>query len=235
MRIITGARKRCNIDNLIHEFKWPTLDERRKLQKTLTIGRLIIKRFPNYLLNDLPTFYPNSRTIRKNTFATPPSKHDYYTKSFVPASVELWNNLPVDIRSINSFKVLKSRLKQESLKNVPNYYHYGRRHLNILHTKLRLGCSDLNHDKSLIGISDINECICGDIETAEHYLLECGRNLVAKIKMLDSISDLLVANGLQDTFNVDLLLYGTDQLSEENNKKLFSFVQLFIAESKRFS
>ncbi len=108
----TGARKRCVIDNLLNEFKWPTIDERRKLQKILTIGKIIIKRFPNYLLQDLPTFYANSRTVRKNTFATPPTKKDYYSKSFVPASVELWNQLPIDIRCINSFKALKKQTQK---------------------------------------------------------------------------------------------------------------------------
>ncbi len=121
------------------------------------------------------------------------------------------------------------------LKNVPKYLHYGKRNLNILHTKLRLGCSDLNYDKSLIGISDTSLCVCGDIENAEHFLLECGRNLVAKVKMLDSITDLLASNGINDQIDVDLLLCGSDRLNVDNNKKLFSYVQIFIAESKRFS
>ncbi len=235
MRLITGARKRCIIDNLENDFKWPNLEDRRKLQKKLMIGKIVIKRFPNYLLQDLPTFYANSRAIRRNTFAIPPTKKDYYSKSFVPASVELWNQLPTEIRCINSYKALKAKLKKESLKNVPDYFHYGKRHLNILHTKLRLGCSDLNYDKSLIGISNTNACICGEIETAEHYLLECGRNLVAKINMLDSISDLLTSNGLNIPLNIELLLYGSVRLSDDKNKKLFSFVHQFIAESKRFA
>ncbi len=93
----------------------------------------------------------------------------------------------------------------------------------------------MNYDKSLIGISNSTLCVCGDIENAEHFLLECGRNLVAKVKMLDSITDLLAGKGITDPINVNLLLYGSDRLNEENNKKLFSYVQLFIAESKRFS
>ncbi len=118
---------------------------------------------------------------------------------------------------------------------MPTYYYYGKRHLNVLHTKLRLGCSDLNFDKSLIGISNTDECSCGEIENAEHFLLDCGSNLVVKVTMLDSITDLLTANGLTDRINVDLLLYGSNRLSDDNNKKLFSFVQRFIAESKRFA
>ncbi len=102
--------------------------------------------------------------------------NEHSTKT-VPASVELWNNLPLELRCLNSYKALKNRLKKNQTKNTPNYYHHGFRPLNILHAKLRIGCSDLNHDKNLIGLSDTNLCTCGEVETAEHFLLECGTNL----------------------------------------------------------
>ncbi len=185
LRIITGARRRCNLEALYGEFKWPDLEKRREIQKIATLGKIIIKKFPNYLVRDLPTFYSTARNVRKNTFAIPRSIHDYYTKSFVPASVELWNSLSTELRCINSYKALKARLKSENTKKIPIYYNYGTRHLNILHTKLRLGCSNLNADKFQIGISDTDLCACGDRETPEHYLLQCGSNLVAKVTMLD--------------------------------------------------
>ncbi len=239
LRVITGARKRCIIENLYNDFKWPSLEERRELQKIATIGKIIIKRFPNYLVQDLPTYYANTRTNRRNTFAIPKSRHDYYSRSFVPASVELWNNLPIQQRCINSYKALKSQLKRKIMKNTPGFYSHGVRHLNILHTKLRLGCSDLNHDKHLIGISDTDLCICGEVETAEHFLLECGRNLVSKIKMIDSITDVFLSKGVREEvidemLNIELLLRGTPRLSTEDNKQIFSSVHTFIAESKRF-
>ncbi len=154
----------------------------------------------------------------------------------MPASVELWNKLPIETRCINSVKALKTKLKNDASKKVPSYYYSGKRIPNILHTKLRLGCSDLNADKALIGISNTNECVCGEVETADHFLLQCGRHLVSKIKMLDSITDLIDSKGLADQLDIDinLLLYGSDLLKEEENARIFSFVQLFIIESKRF-
>ena len=239
LRTITGARARCNIESLYNEVKWPSLEKRREIQKIAVLGKIIIKRFPSYLLEDLPTFYANARHNRKNKFASPAYTKDYYKKSFVPASVELWNNLPVDFRCINSYKALKSRLKRENTKKVPVYFNYGTRSLNILHTKLRLGCSDLNADKFLIGISNTNKCQCGEIESAQHYLLECGINLVAKVTMLDSITDILLAKGLSqpvvdDMLGVDLLLKGHPTLSINENERIFKCVQIFIGDSKRF-
>ncbi len=60
MRTIVGARKKCNLDKLYKEFKWPTLAVRRANQKVTTLGKIIIKKFPSYLLRDLPTYYGDS-------------------------------------------------------------------------------------------------------------------------------------------------------------------------------
>ncbi len=216
------------------------MEKRREIQKIATLGKIIIKRFPNYLVQDLPTFYGNARNNRKNTFAIPSAKHDYYSKSFVPSSIDIWNKLPTDIRCINSYKALKSRLKLQNTKDIPSYYNCGTRSHNILHTKLRLGCSDLNYDKNLIGVSDTDLCQCGEVETAEHYLLQCGRNLVAKVIMLDSITDLLQAKGMaqnviDDMLGVNLLLKGSSRLSDAENIQIFQLVHIFVSDSKRFT
>ena len=138
------------------------------------------------------------------------------------------------MRCLASHKALKARLKKISYHEVPKYYSFGTRKLNILHTKLRLQCSNLNADKFAIGISNDNLCHCGEIENSEHFLLECGSNLVSKVKMLDSITDILANKGLGDMLNIDLLLKGSDRLSLNENKLIFGHVQTFIAESKRF-
>ncbi len=53
--------------------------------------------------------------------------------------------------------------------------------------------------------------------------------------MLDSITDLLLDRGLNENLlDIDLLLYGTDLLSHEDNVKIFSLVHSFIKTSKRF-
>ncbi len=73
--------------------------------------------------------------------------------------------------------------KKLSQNKVPVQYKHGKRMQNILHTKLRLGCSrgcsDLNYDKHFIGLvpSSICNCAINEAETAEHFLLECGNNL----------------------------------------------------------
>ncbi len=58
--------------------------------------------------------------------------------------------------------------------------------------------------------------------------------------MLDTITDMLMAKGvgdnvINDLINIDLLLRGSPRLSSIENKLIFSAVQTFIAESKRFT
>ncbi len=188
----------------------------------------------------MPRYYDTARNVRRNTFAVPRCIHDYYSKSYIPSSVELWNNLPVNIRCINSHKAIKARLKNSSITVVPKFWNYGPRKWNVLHCKLRLGCSDLNYDKHFIGISNTDECACGESETADHYLLQCGNNLVSKIKMLDTITAMLETRGMDmgeidQYINVDLLLKGSPDLTYEENTIIFKSVQTFIKESKRFS
>ncbi len=238
LRTITGARRRTNVDAMYHEVSWPNLSVRRENQKLVTLAKVIFEKFPQYLLDDLPTFYSESRNVRKNTFAIPRCNTDYYTKSFVPSSINLWNSMDNELRCIGSAKALKNRLKAKSYKVIPKYYHNGTKILNILHTKLRLGCSDLNADKFLIGISDTDlceHCGGGEVEDANHFLLECGSNLVAKVEMLDNITHLLEAKNLVHLLDIDLLLFGSDQLSYEENNQVFGFVHHFIKISKRFT
>ena len=71
-------------------------------------------------------------------------------------------------------------------------------------------------------------------ETAEHFLLECGKNLVSKIKMMDTITDIIANKNAQIALNIDLLLYGSKHLNNKENCSVFEAVQLFIMESKRF-
>ena len=86
---------------------------------------------------------------------------------------EDWNDLPEETRStksINQFKELITPVRQE----VPEYLYTGERKFQILQTRLRLRCSDLNEDLHAINLADSPICSCGqEIEDAEHFLKDC--------------------------------------------------------------
>ena len=78
------------------------------------------------------------------------------------------------------------------------------------------------------------ECTLNESETSHHYLLECGRNLVSKVKMLDTIHDILSVKNKENLLNIHLLLHGSSELNYKENCAIFEAVQVFIMESKRF-
>ena len=68
-----------------------------------------------------------------------------YYKSFLPTVVRDWNGLPEEAKQLNSLLSFKTYLNRER-KKVPKLFYYGRRKYQILHTRLRTGCSALNND-----------------------------------------------------------------------------------------
>ena len=96
-----------------------------------------------------------------------------YFNSFLPSVIRQWNNIPDNkyVDSVDSFKRQISRNKT----TVPKYFYTGSRKLQILHTRLRTGCSSLNYDLLVKSFSDTPLCSCrsGDVENAEHFFLSC--------------------------------------------------------------
>ena len=134
---------------------------------------------PQYLTNLVPQRVhevARRRLRNDDDFVTPCSKTNLYQNSFLPKTVRDWNDLPIEIKSassLNSFKNLINR----NLTKPPKYYYEGERRAQILHTRLRLGCSSLNYDLFKNHVSDTDKCNCGLIESSEHFLLHCA-NLI---------------------------------------------------------
>ena len=73
------------------------------------------------------------------------AKTNQYNNSFLPSVLRDWNTLPAETKQSNTLSSFKYFLKKD-YKPVPKYYYYGKRKTQILHTRLRTGCSSLNLD-----------------------------------------------------------------------------------------
>ena len=108
---------------------------------------------------------------------------------------------------------------------VPNYYYFGQRKSQVIHTRLRLNCSSLGSDLLNNHISENANCLfCNVPETVEHYLLHCNNDNIR----LQTIYSLGIA------VNVNILLKGCPLYDDITNRNIFSVVQEFIRLSKRF-
>ena len=111
---------------------------------------------------------------------------------------------------------------------VPRHYLKGPRKLSVLHTRLRNNCSNLNFDLYSNHLSASPDCRCGAIpEDAEHYFFRCINFTEMRIKMFQELRRF-------HPLSLNLLLFGSDNLTYGENSHIFKSVQNFIKESKRF-
>jgi hypothetical protein len=124
-----------------------------------------------------------------------------------------------------------SKFKQTlraNLFKVSNYYMLGSRICTIIHTKLRHQCSSLGANLFRANIINDPSCPCGyPLEEAIHYLLECPLYTNVRMQLFMSITPHTV-------ISIENLLFGCDNLSDENNLIVFRNVQKYIHHTNKF-
>jgi hypothetical protein len=137
----------------------------------------------------------------------------------------VWNSL----RRAMFECVLEEYVRYDPQNNTkPIYYYIGTRLGQILHARLRMQCSSLNHHLFRKNIVNSPFCQCGATETTAHFLLHCPRHNATRLRYIHTIN-------LPINLNTDLLLFGSTDLTNTLNTDIFLNVQKFIISSKRFT
>lgn len=102
------------------------------------------------------------------------------------------------------------------------YNYFGSRVGQNLHTKLRLKCGKLNDHLYRKNLIPSPNCTCGLIETTYHYLLQCLRYNAVRMRYIMSVQ-------IHVTVTADILLYGSENLSLEQNENFFDSVQNLLS------
>ena len=226
LRTIIGTVRGTSHQKIYSESGFSTLRIRRQRHKLVMFFKLVNLNAPFYLLRLLPPLVAqrNPYNLRNPlTRDVPFCRTELYRRSFFPSTSTLWNNLPDSVKRSNSLSSFKRYLIRPDTP-VPKYYYSGEREPQVVHTKLRLGMSDLNAHLFQRHISDNCSCACGyELENARHYLLDCP--LYAQQR-----------TALQPYLRYPLrdLLNGNPSFSRQDNENMFTAVQLFIRESRRF-
>ena len=79
-------------------------------------------------------------TRNKHNYFIPRCRLELFKKSFVPDSIRLWNLLKAEAREAISINSFRKNISVE-IENPPSYYAFGKRFINIIHTKLRHKCT----------------------------------------------------------------------------------------------
>ena len=199
------------------------------MHKLVTLYKMKFQLTPSYLSslipapveNRYPTRTPEDiRSIRCNT--------QFYQRSFLPAAIRDWNELPASIKNSGSLSIFKSRLTTHmGTASVPRYFSVGDRFLNIQHSRLRTHCSNLHEHLFSKNIIADPSCLCGEVETTEHFLLHCPQYDIQRSTMSNSLSH-------HAPLSLSLLLYGNSELDYQSNVSIFKAVQQFIKSTRRF-
>ena len=226
-RIITGATKLCSIDNLYSELGWESLQSRRNKHKLVVFYKILHGSAPNYLADLIPpTVQETTRYSLRNSdhIQNYRTNTNLFLDSYFPSTIRAWNNLPTEIKNATSLSIFKSLLNR-NMQRPPKYFNAGHRIGQILHARLRMGCSSLNSDLYRKHIVASPSCHCGAFESAKHFLFHCPNYSIARHRYLPQDLD---SHSLKD------LMYGKTSYSLQENVTLFSQVQDFIVKSGRF-
>ena len=163
-----------------------------------------------------------------NNVQTLVSHTSQYFHSFLPSVFRDWNNLADDTRNADTVESFKRNIHENTVV-IPKHYYTGPRQLQILHTRIRTGCSALNNDLFLKNIVESPLCACrsGDIENADHFFLKCMLYNKHRLELFRKVSQFC-------DITLDVLLKGNLTLSFETNMEIFKSVQRYIQSTKRF-
>ena len=225
--IVTGATRSCSRAKLIEETGWLSLEKRRYNHRIFTFYKMLKNNVPTYFKDLLPptVHQVSQRNLRSGHKLQPPRCNtNLYQNSFRIQTINDWNALPDNIKLINSNAEFKRYLYKDA-RVIPPYFYSGERRCQILHTRLRLGCSTLNSDLFKNHLRDNDSCACGSPETAEHFLCICSNYDNIRRTTLQQI---------QVPFNTNILLCGCPLYDNQTNGEIFDFVHKFIINSRRF-
>ncbi len=233
MRIITGATERSNIQSLYSDLGWHSLSQRRSIQKLKWFYKINNGLSPDYLVDLVPPTAEERHgyALRRRDNVTPyRTNKQFFSKSFFPSTVREWNVLPIDVREAPSLESFSRHLKQlfPAPRKIP-WYGLGDRFLDIHHTRLRLGCSKLKaHLHFNLHVEDNPLCICRhNNETSFHYFFECPLYCRQRVVLFNEVRIITEPS-------LNLLLYGDESLTLEDNTLVILAVQTYLNDTGRF-
>ena len=163
---IEAARLPCyaSLISIYNETGWEKLRVRREVKKLTLFYKIVNNEAPDYLHDLIPPTLSetNNYNLRNSqNINLPLSRLSVYQRSYISATIQLWNSLDLNTRQIPTFSTFKLKLQRLHFKNKkpPCYFAYGDRLLSVLHARLRNKCSILNADLFKANLVENAKCM----------------------------------------------------------------------------
>ena len=156
-----------------------------------------------------------------------PSRTTQFSRSFFPSTIKMWNGLSLSLQTTTNMGLFKQTVLP---KVVPNLlFGIGTRKVNVLWSRIRMGCSALKGHLFQMHVIDDPRCVCGyDIEDALHYFMQCPLYLRQREILF------LRCQSLDISLSIDVALKGSKSLSHADNVILVNHVFDYICDTGRF-
>ena len=181
------------------------------------------------IFNRITEHRPTQYNLRNDNIKVPKCRLNLFKNSFFIRAITLWNNLPNEIKSIESYNLFKLRILPK--KKINKTFYYGPRFFNIHLARIRMGCSLLNsHLCLLLHVIESPICNCGFYnENPKHYFLECPLFQHERATMLRKISNIT-----QNEVNLNTILFGDKNESFHTNKNILDCIFEYMNNTQRF-
>ena len=235
---ITGTWKKTSKVKVYNLLGWEFLSKRRWVNQMVMFFKILNNLTPPYLRRGI-SFTASLRNESK-LLSLIPSRLISYKCSFFQTCIYSWNNIISNAdRNITSLDVFK--IKSKSKIKISSTNNFGIRFFNKLRgiNQLRVGLSPLNKHRFYYNFKSVSSpmCLCGETEDTLHFFRECRlflsqrKILCSKIFMQSSYNLFFCS---PQTF-LNVLLYGNNNLSDDQNNNILSLTAEYIESTKRFS
>ena len=195
--------------------------------------KMLFGNVPGYLHNLIPQ--ERGRLVRayglrnEHEITMPRCHLTSYLNSFIPATINLWNEteaLTKRSRTVQTFKIiLKKKLFPRKVKLNSDFK--GKNAINL--ARMRMGLSALNHQRRQYNFIDYDICPKCNVEKEDvsHFFLRFPHYAAQRITFIGELGQPLQPAGISPkniNFNVlsNIILHGCPILKYEENKNTFN-------------
>ena len=235
---VSGAWRGTNTIKLYNELGWESLNDRRSIRRLCQFYKIYNNLTPLYMKTPIPPLKNYSHLRINKPLHEIRCRTCKYSNSFYPDSVSLWNDTNDDIRNSTSLSKFKSNLLS-TLRPKPRTFFgiHNPEGIRIIF-QLRVGLSQLKYHKKRHKFQDTPSdiCNCGlEAEDTVHFFTKC--NLFTNHRVsLHRLTTNYLGNIPPVTPNElsNIYLYGSSQLTKQQNQNILKASIKFISDTGRF-
>ena len=188
-KLVTGAYHFTSKEKLNLELGWESIDSRANILSLDIFHKIHKKETRPLITSCMPKVnWQRSDYLRSKDVYLPFNCYNTtFSKSFFPYFSKLWNSIGKEnqCKDLHDFKIFTNlSMKPPKFK----FFSRGYKFSNVLLTRIRVGRSDLNQHKFVIGKIESPECMCHfKEESPQHYFIDCFLYLLERQQLFNLI------------------------------------------------